>query len=225
MKQQFSPGALPEHFTLTAHSGCMGTKDNSVESINVGFEHADIVEVDVAFAADGTPVMFHGPIPPSDAVPLAKAFELLAQRPEKKMNLDLKRFHRTAAVQALAEAYGVLGQVFFTGVRKGKVAVVHKGAPKIPYFLNCEILPLLKSRKGYAAHLVRVIRRCGAIGLNANYGNTTETIVTEMHSAGLLVSLWTVNSKAAMESVLQLAPDNMTTRQPDLAAEVLSTIK
>ncbi|MBR3552013.1 MAG: glycerophosphodiester phosphodiesterase [Clostridia bacterium] len=217
-------GALPQGFTVTAHSGCMGTEDNSLESITVGFENADIAEVDVVFAADGTPVLFHGLTPPADAVPLAKAFELLAKNPGKRMNLDLKRFQHTAEVQALAEQYGVLDRVFFTGVRQNKVRVVRKGAPGIPYYLNCNIVPLLKNSRRYAAHLVRKVRSCGAVGLNCDFINTTPTIVTAMRRAGFLVSLWTVKTEAQAETVLRLAPDNLTTRIPDVVHNVMKQL-
>ena len=141
------------------------------------------------------------------------------------MNLDLKVFSHCAAVQTIAEQCGVLEQVFFTGVGKGKTDTVRNNAPKIPYFLNCSIAPLLKNSKGYARHLLHAVQNCGAIGLNCNFSNATETIVRKMHRAGLLVSLWTPNNEAQIERVLRLAPDNMTTRRPDLAAKVIANCK
>ena len=44
------PLNLPENFTYTAHTGCCGTEDNSLEAIKVGVEHgANIVEFDLYF--------------------------------------------------------------------------------------------------------------------------------------------------------------------------------
>ena len=47
---------IPEGFTLTAHTGCEGTKDNSLDAITLGFGcGADIVEIDLDdFGIDGT---------------------------------------------------------------------------------------------------------------------------------------------------------------------------
>lgn len=224
-KTNETPFALPNGFIVTSHSGSLDTKDNSIESVAVGLENADATEVDVTFAADGTPMLFHGDTPPVDAVPLAKAFELLKAHPDKQMNLDLKRFHRTDNVQALAEEYGVLGQVFFTGVVRSRVDEVRAGAPNIPYYLNCKIVPFLSHSRAYAASLVRAVRKSGAVGLNCDYHNATPTIVNEMHHAGRLVSLWTVNERPAIERVLRLAPDNVTSRRPDLVKEVLGSIR
>lgn len=216
---------LPTGFTVTAHSGCMDTPDNSLASVSCGLQYADMIEVDVAFLPDGTPVLSHNLPAPTDAVTLDAAFGLLAAQPDKRMNLDLKMFSHCAEIQALAEAHGVLPQVFFTGVEKQQIAAVRAAAPKIPCYLNCDILPFLRSSKVYAAHLARTVKRCGAIGLNCNFRNATKRIVSTVHHAGLLVSLWTPNNEAQIERVLRLAPDNMTTRRPDLAAKVIANCK
>ena len=50
--------AQPRAFTVTAHTGAMGTPENSLESMRVGFENADIVEFDVRFNADKIPVLW-----------------------------------------------------------------------------------------------------------------------------------------------------------------------
>ena len=51
---------LPESFTVTAHTGCEGTKDNSLEAIEKGYlSGADIVEFDVHFNSNGEPVLAH----------------------------------------------------------------------------------------------------------------------------------------------------------------------
>ena len=53
-------GDLPVNFTFTAHTGCMGTDDNSIQSIEVAVANgADIVEFDLNFTDDGEPVLAH----------------------------------------------------------------------------------------------------------------------------------------------------------------------
>ncbi len=42
-----------------------------------------------------------------------------------------------------------------------------------------------------------------------------------MRENGLLVSVWTANSPAAMRRCIALAPDNITTRHPDMLREML----
>ena len=46
--------------TVTAHSGCMGLADNSLEAMEAGIEAgAQIVEFDLNYTSDGAPVLSH----------------------------------------------------------------------------------------------------------------------------------------------------------------------
>ena len=210
-----------EKMTVTAHTGAMNTDENSLASMRVGFENADIVEFDVRFNADKVPVLCHGWPVSRDAVPLEEAFRLLAQHPDKKANVDLKSTDNLPAVQALAEQTGVLGQIFFTGVGASFVPAVKKGAPKIAYYLNCDIIPLLKNSTAYARWLAKRVEKSGAVGLNCNFRNTTPRIVAAMRERGLLVSLWTASNEEQLKKILHLGPDNVTTRIPDRVEAVL----
>ena len=200
---------LPEGFTVTAHAGAMGTPDNSMESLEVGLANADIIEFDLRFTSDGAPVLSHNWPVPKDAVPLEAVFRLLAQHPDKKANVDIKSTDNLSEVQKLAEETGVLDQI------------VRADAPKIPYYLNCSILPLFKYSHVYAERLARRVQKAGAIGLNSNYGNATRTIVAAQHRKGLLVSFWTPSTPQKLEKTLHLKPDNITTRTPDVLREML----
>lgn len=208
--------------TVTAHTGAMQTKENSLESMRAGFANADIVEFDVRFNSDKAPVLSHSWPLPKDAVPLEDAFRLLAQYPDKQANVDLKSTDNLPAVQALGEQYGVLEQIFFTGVFSTFVSAVQKGAPKIPYYLNCDINPFFKNSTAYARRLAKRVEESGAVGLNCNFRNVTPRIVAAMHERGLPVSLWTVSSEDQVQKVLRLGPDNVTTRIPDRVNAALS---
>ena len=212
---------LPEGFTVTAHAGAMGTEDNSLESLEVGLANADIIEFDLRFTSDGAPVLSHNWPTPKDAVPLETAFRLLAQHPDKQANVDIKSTDNLSEVHRLAEETGVLGQIFFTGVFPNFVPAVRADAPKIPYYLNCSILPLFKYSHAYAERLARRVQKAGAVGLNSNYGNATRTIVAAQHRKGLKVSFWTPSTPQKLEKTLQLKPDNITTRTPDVLRGML----
>ena len=201
--------------TVTAHTGAMQTKENSLESMRAGFAHADIVEFDVRFNSEKVPVLSHGWPVSRDAVLLEEAFKLLAQYPDKQANVDLKSTDNMPAVQALAEQCGVLEQIFFTGVFASFVPAVRQGAPKIPYYLNCDINPFFKNSAAYARRLAKRVEDSGAVGINCSFRNATPRIVAALHERGLPVSLWTVSSEDQLQKVLHLGPDNVTTRIPD----------
>ncbi len=221
MKKNETAFSLPEGFSVTAHTGAMDTPANSLESLAVGLQNADIAEVDISVADDGTLALFHGHHAPEGSPPLKAAFEILAQYPDKRMNLDLKVFSNCAELQSLAEECGVLGQVFFTGVFKSEVERVRADAPKIPYYLNININPFLKYSVSYAHRLVKSVQQLGAVGMNCNHMNATHLLVHTFHKHDLLVSIWTVRSDSQMKKVLRLAPDNMTTTIPDKVRETL----
>ena len=79
---------LPRGFTVTAHTGCEGTEDNSLEAICKGYESgADIVEFDLNFASDGTPVLAHDKAE-SDSVTLDEAFAVISELEGLYVNVD-----------------------------------------------------------------------------------------------------------------------------------------
>ena len=99
---------------ITAHSGCDGTPDNSLEFISYALQcGADALEVDVRAAEDGTLYLSHDR---TDAAcpKLSQAFQMLRSSP-MRINCDLKQPGLEEAVLALAASQGVAGQLLFSG--------------------------------------------------------------------------------------------------------------
>lgn len=212
----FSGYELPEGFTLTAHTGCEGTEDNSLDSIIAGAkEGADIVEIDLHFLDDGTPVMSHDKPDEKTAVPLESAFSLLADL-DVKMNVDVKDTKNLPAVVSLAEKLGVTDKIFFTGIEEKDVEAVKRDAPGVPYYLNFSVDKKKNTDLFYLDSLVEKVKGNGAVGINMNYKAASGELVGVFRKEGLLVSLWTANSKKTMGSCLSYAPDNITTRKPSM---------
>lgn len=218
--------ALPQGFTITAHTGCEETADNSLESISAGAAAgAQIVEIDLHYLADGTAVLCHdapkaesaGTLPTLDS-----AFELLATL-DVKMNVDVKSTKNIAAVSELADKHGVREKIFFTGVEEKDVEAVKAGAPGIPYFLNVSVDKKKNTDLDYLISLTDKVRDCGAIGINMNFKGACSQLVSVFRSEGLLVSLWTANKKSEMKKCLRFAPDNITTRKPSQLISVVSS--
>ena len=214
---------LPVGFTVTAHTGCEGEKDNTLESISAGAAAgADIVEIDLHYLADGTAVLCHDE-PKADSedelVTLDSAFELLAKL-DVRMNVDVKSTKNIAVVPELADKHGVREKIFFTGVEEKDVEAVKSGAPGIAYYLNVSVEKRKNTDLDYIHSLVDKVKECGAIGINMKYTGASEELVSVFRSEGLLVSLWTANNKKEMHKCLALAPDNITTRKPSVLKEL-----
>ncbi len=215
---------LPRRFTITAHTGCMGTDDNSIEAMRAGVANgADIIEFDVHFKEDGTPVLSHDE-PKGDEMVLEKAFEFLSHNKNIKANVDMKSTANMSEVQKLADKYGITKQIFFTGIESEDVKTIQKECPRISYYLNIDVDKEQNTDSEYIKTLVSQVKTSGAIGINFNYKSASADIVKAFHSNMLYVSVWTVDDKLRMYEALEIAPDNITTRNPDVLCEIVENM-
>lgn len=213
--------SLPEGFTVTYHAGAMHTKPNTVNSVKAAINaDAQIVEFDVSFRPDGTPVIIHNSEPKGNqGVFLENALEVVAVHPSCKINLDIKSTKNLGAVDELVRMYGLWDRVFYTGVFEDWVETV-KNNSEIPYFLNHKITAEEASDKAVAQSVADLAINLGAIGINSHFENASKLFSVIMHENDLLVSLWTVNKPADMTKVLAFAPDNVTTKRPQLLKKI-----
>lgn len=213
---------LPEGFTITAHTGCMDTEENSLESIKTGVENgAQIVEFDLYFTEDGTPVLAHDK-PVGGEVTLEEAFEYLAQFKDVRANVDAKTVDALEKVYPIARKYNVADRIFYTGIKDEFVETVKKDSSEIKYYLNVDVEKSKNTDKEYLLSLVEKVKKAGAIGINFNHKSASRELVDIFHENGLLVSIWTVNDEYNMYKILSFAPDNITTRKPDQLSKIIS---
>lgn len=210
---------LPANFTYTAHTGCVGTKENSLESIEKGYENgADIVEFDLNFDKSGNPVLCHDE-PEGGEVTLDEAFSKVSEYENLKVNVDAKSDLYLEKVKPLAEKYGISDRIFFTGIKDEFVENARKAG--VDYYLNVDVENPSKHSEEYLLSLVKKVKEAGAVGINFNKNNASSELVEAFHENGLLVSIWTVDSKTEMYEILLLSPDNITTRNPDRMKKIL----
>ncbi len=212
---------LPEDFTYTAHTGCVDTADNSLEAIEKGVQYgAKIVEFDLHFTQDGTPVLSHD-APKGGEVTLDAAFECVSRYEGLRVNVDVKSGTALEKVVILAEKHGLKDRIFFTGLFEDDIPLVQNACPGIPYWLNEDVLPVAEHSDAYLQQLVGLVRTCKAVGINMNKNNATKELVDFFRTNGLGVSLWTVNEEEEMLKYLSFSPDNITTRRPDTMQTLL----
>lgn len=208
--------------TVTAHSGCEGTADNSVDSIRKAAEvNADIIEIDIRFAKDGTPVLSHD-TPKGSEVTLDTAFSVIAEYPSLRVNLDIKETTYLENIPPLAEKYSLTDRIFYTGIFERDVPAVKEKTPEVKYYLNYGLPPAFLQITPFNAHLCKKIKMLGAAGLNVSYRNVSLSLSRAVRRAGLEFSLWTVNKTEDMPRVLRLKPDNITSRIP---SQIIKFIK
>ena len=212
---------LPENFTITAHTGCLGTAPNTVDSMAKGVEAgANIVEFDLHFDKKGEPVLSHD-APTKNAVHLKEAFKFLSKHKNIKANVDVKDTSHLEKVSQIAAEHGVTEQIFFTGIFEKDVPEVIELCPQIPYYLNFNVNLHKNKDVEYLSQIVETVKRNSAIGINIHYKGASKQLVEAFHNAGLLVSLWTVNSRYRLCKTVKLCPDNITTKRPDRLCSLL----
>lgn len=207
---------LPQGFTYTFHSGFMKTPENSVEGLEKAFEmNAEIVEVDVTFRNDGTPVIIHLDSADDDKGELFDdAMAAVAKNKNCRVNLDIKSVANLPAVDEIIKKYNLDQRAFYTGVWEKWVENVRADS-SLPYYLNYNVTALDGASPESVKKLADKIKDLGACGLNTNFMFVNKTIVKGLHEAGIPVSAWTCNTKRDMKKMLALGVDNITTKRPD----------
>lgn len=217
-KRHFKHNAiLPDGFTVTCHAGAFHTKANSLESVSIAVEWgADIVEFDVSFRPDGTAVIIHESSPTmTQGVLLEDALKIVAKDKKCKINLDIKSTSNLPEVDRLVKKHGLFERVFYTGVFEDWVDTV-KSTSAIPYYLNHNISAAEAASNEAIDEIMQRTKSLGAIGINSNYKNASRYFSDTAHKNGLLVSLWTVNKVKDMVRVIEMCPDNITTKKPEI---------
>ena len=138
----------PTKCTVTGHSGCMGTAENSLESIIASAENgAQITEIDLRFAHDGTPILTHDE-PKGNEVTLDEAFAKVSEYESLLVNVDVKECtEQLSQVAILAEQHGIADRIFFTGLFKDDIPSAKKACPDVPCWLNVNVRPKLLHTK------------------------------------------------------------------------------
>ena len=213
---------IPPYFSITAHTGCEGTKPNSLDSITVGYvSGANIVEFDLSFDSDGVAVLSHD-TPVGTEFTLDEAFSHLEQFSSLLINVDVKDTSDLAQVVSCAEKHGLKERIFFTGIFAEDVERVVADAPGIPFYLNVAVPAGKQNDSGYISTLIEEIKSLGAVGINFRYTSCSKLLTDMFHEQGLLVSIWTVNNRFDMRKALSYGADNITTKKPATLLEFVA---
>lgn len=209
---------------ITAHSGCDGTPENSLEFLRTALQsEADAVEVDVRKNGEGKLILSHDETQ-EDAVTLEEAFRMAEGIPKKKINCDLKQKGLEEAVYRLASEYGMEKRLIFTGdvnpelFQKGSCAF-----PSITWYANLEVFrPELYRNFGTEEGKRELVKALPAVlnemkayeaaGINWHY-SLAEQVLDLAEKKGIGISVWTVDDEELQRKFLRKHVDNITTRR------------
>lgn len=228
------------HMLITAHSGCEGTPDNSLASIEAGIAlGADCVEIDVRMDRKGKLWLTHDlPADFSGLVPLEAALTLI-HRAGIAVNCDLKEYEALLPALKAAEQIGIArDKLIFSGSVLPALLEAHPDvARRSRVFLNSEELVRdlskeeVPDREGQTAFLLAnadaAAERLLALGaevLNAPYLYTPDALIEKMRARHVALSLWTLNDEHALREFMPKDLLNITTRTVSLALAVRSDL-
>lgn len=220
--------------TVVGHRGDpYRVRENTVPSIVSAFERgADAVEVDVRLTADGVPVLLH-----DDTLKRLWGFD----RPLAALTLDELRELTEDGVPTLREALIAAGPHRLmldlpggngASVRKIVDTVRECGAGERVYYCAGGRAMLDVRAADPAAEIALtwntlapprpvLLDAVRPRWLNYRFGLASRQLVERVHRAGLLVSVWTPDTKRNMRKLIGNGVDSITTNRVDALAAVV----
>lgn len=213
---------------ITAHSGCDGTEDNSLEFVTYAIAAgADSLEVDVRKNQAGNLFLSHDETE-GEGVELCEVFALLKQSPKIKINCDLKSKDLEIPVYQLAKEFEVERQLIYSGeVSLDQLYKKEKEFPEVEIYFNIENLfqevhwgadrnaepELLKD-------ILMQAKNYPIACINMEYHLLTDEVMAVLAQIGLGGSAWTVNEPEDIRWLLKKDIVNITTRNLKKALEL-----
>jgi len=221
---------------ITAHTGCMGTPDHSLESFRAAAEYgADIVEDDIRATKDGALVLSHDdvlPLPDGgrirvsaltlrelSAFPNIRIVELqqllkLVKEAGLQMNLDVKADDVLEPLAELIAGLDMADQVFLSGCEYPRAALAESRAPALRKLLNVQVGSFVsKPYEEAVREACEEARRAGCFGLNVPYPLVNATLVEVAGNAGLPLYVWDVDEPERMSRCAEWGVRSITTRR------------
>lgn len=228
---------------ITAHTGCMGTPDNSADSARAAVEYgADIVEDDIRATRDGALVLSHddsvmladGTVGSISGMTLAelnsrmdRPLQLLepvlrfVMDAGKMMNLDIKSDDCIQPLSVLIDKLGVADRVFLTGCEYAWAVAVSQCDPRLRKLLNVDVRAFMSTPYPEAVReLCEQALDAGCFGLNLPYRTVQPSLMEAARAAGLEVYVWTVNEEPQMRTFAGMGVRSITTRRVDVLARL-----
>ena len=206
---------LPDSFTVTAHSGCNGTEDNTLESfkeaINSG---ADILEMDILDDENGAVVVTHDYESGKEYPLFEDVLKFIKENSETvKINVDLKQSSASFAADEIIRSLEMTDRCFFTGVDIEDAQAI-AATVSVPYYINIHPSVIEMFDEEYWIKTASEVNALGGIGVNCNFRQISKRGVEICKKNLLLVSVFTPKSELELDYALTLSPDNITTRNP-----------
>lgn len=204
---------------ITAHGGALNTGRNTKKYFELMANlNADAIEVDIR-SKKGELFLGHTHIPfmKKNRIPFSYVLEF-CKKYNKRVNCDVKEKGLVKPIQQMAEAMGIEHLIYFTGSVSqdevkdlGKCELYVNDTFLLPKFIiTSSNLPKIKEYlDGFNSPSLK--------GLNVNCLYVSKKVCLEAKALGLGVSIYTVDDEQALEELVNMDFDNVTTNKIDVA--------
>jgi glycerophosphoryl diester phosphodiesterase len=205
------------------------------------------LETDVRVTADGVPIVYHDPtldrvtdrsgrvdqLPWAELAgariggrePVLRLEELLGAWPDVRFNLDIKAPGVVAPLARTVRRLRAEDRICLGSFSDARVAAARRVfGPRVCTSLGPRGVAALRlsSYSPRAAGLVRIPAGCAQVPLQlGGRALVDERFVAAAHARGLQVHVWTVNTGAETEAMLDLGVDGVMTDRPAMLRDVL----
>jgi glycerophosphoryl diester phosphodiesterase len=205
------------------------------------------LETDVRVTADGVPIVYHDPtldrvtdrsgrvdqLPWAELAgariggrePVLRLEELLGAWPDVRFNLDIKAPGVVAPLARTVRRLRAEDRICLGSFSDARVAAARRVfGPRVCTSLGPRGVAALRlsSYSPRAAGLVRIPAGCAQVPLQlGGRALVDERFVAAAHDRGLQVHVWTVNTRAETEAMLDLGVDGVMTDRPAMLRDVL----
>ncbi|MCM2534826.1 glycerophosphodiester phosphodiesterase [Neobacillus pocheonensis] len=224
---------------ITAHSGCMNTPENSIQSVLEGLKAgAEIIEVDVRSTIDQVVVLRHDenvstPFGSSSIQSLTfeelknyvKNEEIIRledvlpyiQDNNRMINLDVKEDSAIHPMIQSIEKYKMRDSVIISGCEKERAGYLKNHYRPYQVLLNANTNAGLQSMEmNYEAFIRETCQdaiAASCCGININYHICREELFEVARKRCLPVLVWTIDEPDAMEKFLNMGVHSITTHE------------
>ena len=205
-------------------------RENSLEAIEAAAAHgADLVELDVLRAPDGSLVLAHGPGVPDDAAPLDDGLAL-ASRLDVGVQMDVKVDGLAQDVAAALRRHDLIDRSFVSSFSMSILHAFAAAEPALPRSLTYPedrhaisghrvlgpavgpALTLLKA--ALPARLPRLLGAVDARAATLNAAVVSPRAIAACHRLGVAVYVWTVNDPELVATLAENGVDGIITDDP-----------
>ena len=213
------------NYKIIAHTGCMGTEMNSIESIKAGIQaKADYIELDIRFSKDG-PVLTHDSLRPDTCyLKLEDALNIIKPAANVNVALDLKEWERITEITDILKHFQMTDRAIYLGNFMDDIDLIRTFGGGVPCFPNLYPEQVNGKNKEDLNKLAENIRFSDAAAVGIDYTAASKLLSDILHENNILLSVWTVDDLPSIEKMLSYNVDFITSNRLDLLKNIPSLL-